>query len=177
MTSPSTQQHRAEADNLGPIRVAVFTISDTRTPDTDSSGSLMRELLLAGGHELAHYEILKDEPEQIREVVVEMCASRRVDVILTNGGTGIAPRDGTFEALSSILERTLPGFGELFRMLSWQEVGSAAMLSRAVAGLRGGTLVFSTPGSTNAVGVAMNKLILPELRHLVYEMRGKREKK
>jgi len=174
MASPSTQEHRDAAQALPAVRIAVLTVSDTRTEETDKSGALMRELALAEGHAIARYAILKDEPDEIRTKVVEWCDCGEVDAVLTNGGTGIAPRDGTFEAISSLLERTLPGFGEIFRMLSWHEVGAAAMLSRATAGLRGGTVVFSTPGSTNAVRLAMTKLILPEIRHLVYEMRGKR---
>lgn len=166
-------QHRDQAAGLGPARVAVLTISDTRTPETDRSGTRLRELLAADGHALAAYEIRRDEPDEIRALVDQWCASGAVDVVLTNGGTGIGPRDGTFEAISSLIERPLPGFGELFRMLSWSEVGPAAMLSRACAGVRGRTLVFSMPGSTNAVEVAATKLILPELRHLVLEMRGR----
>jgi len=173
MASESTQQHRAQADSLGEIRVAVLTISDTRTPDTDKSGALMKELLAEGGFAVVHYGILKDEPALIRARVVDLCDGAVVDVVLTNGGTGIAPRDGTFEAIHGVLDRTMPGFGEIFRMLSFEEVGPAAMLSRAVAGLRGRTLVFCTPGSTNAVGLAMRRLIVPELRHIVLEMRGR----
>lgn len=171
MPSSSTQQHRSEAEKLPPVRVAVLTISDTRTPETDTSGGYLRERLAAEGHVLVHYEILKDEPVQIRARVSELAAGGTVQAILTNGGTGIAPRDGTFEAVSGLLDKTLPGFGELFRMLSWEEVGPAAMLSRAVAGLCGQTLVFCMPGSRNAVGVAADRLILPELAHLVWEMK------
>lgn len=173
MASASTQQHRAQAESLREIRVAVITISDTRTPETDRSGALMRELLAEAGFAVAEHAILKDEPDQIRARVAALCDGGGVDVVLTNGGTGIAPRDGTFEAVSSLLDRTMPGFGEIFRMLSFEEVGPAAMLSRATAGLRGRTLVFCTPGSENAVGLAMRRLIVPELRHLVLEMRGR----
>lgn len=171
--SPSTAQHRHQATDLGPVRVAVLTISDTRTPDTDRSGARLRELLAADGHEVAAYEIRRDEPAHIRALVEQWCASGAIDVVLTNGGTGIGPRDGTYEALAGLIERPLPGFGELFRMLSWSEVGPAAMLSRACAGVHGRTLIFSMPGSTNAVEVAATKLILPELAHLVLEMKGR----
>ncbi len=175
MTSESTRQHRAEATEIVSVRAAVLTISDSRTPETDKSGRLMKDLLESQGHQITYYAVLKDEPEEIRKRVILLADSGDADVILTNGGTGITPRDGTFEAVSGVLDRTLPGFGELFRMLSWEEVGPAAMLSRAVAGLRGRTLIFSTPGSSNAVHVAMTQLILPELQHLVYEMKGVRE--
>ena len=153
--------------------MAVLTVSDTRTPETDKSGARLRQLLADEGHMLAAYEILRDEPQAIGALVASWCASGTIDVVLTNGGTGIGPRDGTFEAIAALIERPLPGFGELFRMLSWSEVGPAAMLSRACAGVRGRTLIFSMPGSTNAVEVAATKLILPELRHLVLEMRGR----
>ena len=176
MTSQSTEQHRDEAQRLAPVRVAIFTISDSRTPETDKSGTIIRELIEAGGHSVAHYEILKDEPERIRESALRQISTDSVDVILCNGGTGITPRDGTFEAMDSLIERPLPGFGELFRVLSWQEVGAASMLSRATAGVRGRTLLFCMPGSANAVHLAMTKLILPEIKHLVYEMRGVRER-
>ncbi|MBI1292329.1 molybdenum cofactor biosynthesis protein [bacterium] len=171
--SASTQQHREKANSHPPARVAVLTISDTRTPDTDTSGGLIREKLLAGGHSLVHYEILPDEPHLIRARVLELARSGTVDAILTNGGTGIAPRDGTFEAISSVLTKVLPGFGEIFRMLSWHEVGAASMLSRAIGGLCDRTLVFAMPGSSNAVQVAMDKLIVPELAHLVWEISRK----
>lgn len=173
MPSESTDRHRRESAALGPVRAAVLTVSDTRTPETDTSGRIIREMLVTDGHQVVFYSVLKDEPEPIQRQVLEFVDSRQVDVILTNGGTGIAPRDGTFEALDAILEKRLPGFGEIFRVLSYEEVGPAAMLSRAVAGLRGKTLVFTMPGSTNAVTLAMRKLILPELRHLVYEMKGR----
>ncbi|MBI5153650.1 MogA/MoaB family molybdenum cofactor biosynthesis protein [Candidatus Poribacteria bacterium] len=174
MPSESTTRHRCEAGELPPVRVAIITVSDTRTETTDLSGARIRELLAAVGHHIAHYILIRDEPDHIRDEVVRLCGSGDCDVIILNGGTGIAPRDGTFEAISAVLDRTLPGFGELFRMLSWEEVGPAAMLSRAVAGLRGRTLIFSTPGSSNAVNLAMTRLILPELKHLVYEMKGVR---
>jgi molybdenum cofactor biosynthesis protein B len=160
----SSNQHRREAEQaLRPIRAAILTISDTRTPETDKSGAMIRSLLVDSGHDIAHYAILPDEPHEIRGRVLELCDSEGVEVILTNGGTGIAPRDGTFEAIDGLLERRLPGFGEIFRMLSWEQVGAASMLSRATAGLRGRTLLFAMPGSTNAVELAMTRLILPEL--------------
>ena len=170
MASSSTQEHRRSAEKLAAIRVAVLTISDTRTPETDKSGALIQELLRDEGHEVVYYEVLRDEPLDIKERVFSLCQRPDVQAVLLNGGTGISPRDGTFEALESILLKSLRGFGELFRMLSWAEVGSAAMLSRATAGICGTAIVFSMPGSTNAVGLAMRSLILPELRHLVFEL-------
>lgn len=174
MPSESTsQQHRDQAEEVGAVRVAVLTLSDTRTPETDKSGALIRELLAEAGHEVAAYEVMRDDPGPFAERVRALADGGSVDAVLCNGGTGIGPRDGAFEAVSGLLDRELPGFGELFRMLSWDEVGAAAMLSRAVAGVRGRTLVFSMPGSTNAVGLAMRRLVLPELRHLVLELRGR----
>ncbi len=170
MGSEATEQHRTNARDLGPVQVAVITISDTRTQETDKSGALIQQLLIDAGNRVEAYQILPDEPDQIRKRVLELCESENIQVILTNGGTGIAPRDGTYEAVSGVLDRTLPGFGEIFRMLSWEEVGAASMLSRATAGLRGKTLIFAMPGSSNAVGLAMEKLIIPELKHLVWEL-------
>lgn len=173
MASESTTRHRDEAARMGPVRIAWLTLSDTRTPETDASGALARRLLMEAGCEVVLYEILRDDPGPIRDRVEALALRDDVDAILTSGGTGIAPRDGAYEAVSGLLDRTLPGFGELFRMLSWEEVGPASMLSRAVAGLRGRTLVFAMPGSSNAVQVALSRLILPEIRHLVWEMRGR----
>lgn len=152
------------------VRVHVITASDTRTPGNDESGKLVKEALLREGHELAGYEILKDEPSQIRRKVSEVCAARSADAIIVNGGTGISRRDSTFEAVDALFERRIPGFGELFRFLSYREIGSAAMLSRAAAGVAGGTVVFMVPGSADAVKLAMRALILPELAHAVWEV-------
>jgi len=171
--SQSTEQHREESEDLPPISCAILTISDTRTDENDKSGQLIRSLLEEHGHFVGAYGIIKDNPERIAEEVKQLSIMDSIDVILTNGGTGIAPRDGTIEAVSPLLDKEILGFGELFRMLSWEEVSSAAMLSRAVGGLVDKTLVFCMPGSSNAVSVAMTKLILPELKHLVYEMRGR----
>ncbi|WP_285765873.1 MogA/MoaB family molybdenum cofactor biosynthesis protein [Peribacillus sp. SI8-4] len=154
------------------IRCMVITVSDTRNEETDKSGALMMELLEANGHEVSKYEIVKDEKDRIQAAVTSGCRSGQVDVILTNGGTGIAKRDVTIEAVSELMSKEIPGFGELFRMLSFQEdIGSAAILSRAVAGIVNDKAVFSTPGSSGAVRLAMNKLILPELGHVVGELR------
>lgn len=165
----STEQHRETAKGQGPVRIAIVTVSDTRTAETDLNGQWLREEIAKAGHVLAAYRIVKDEPDQVAEVLEEL-AALDLRLQLWNGGTGISPRDRTYDVLSRKLEKTLPGFGELFRMLSWEEVGAAAMLSRATAGVYRNQVIFSTPGSTNAVQVAWNKLILPELAHLAWEV-------
>lgn len=152
------------------VRCAVVTVSDTRTEATDRSGARIKEFLQAAGHSIVGYRIVQDEPEQIR-AVLEQLDDSTTDAVLINGGTGISRRDRTYEAVSAMLEKKLDGFGELFRMLSYAEIGAAAMLSRAVAGTFRGMVVFSMPGSTAAVTLAMEKLITPELSHLVGEMR------
>ncbi|MEM9904415.1 MAG: MogA/MoaB family molybdenum cofactor biosynthesis protein [Cyanobacteria bacterium P01_D01_bin.44] len=151
------------------IRCVVITVSDTRTPETDTSGQLIQDLLTAKGHLIQAYHLVKDDPETIRERVVQLSAE--ADAIMLNGGTGIAPRDTTYDAIATLLTKQLPGFGELFRQLSYAEIGSRAMASRATAGTYGSTLIFSLPGSSKAVKLAMEKLILPELRHLVKLLR------
>jgi molybdenum cofactor biosynthesis protein B len=148
-------------------RCAVVTVSDTRTEEDDTSGARIGELLREAGHEVVERTIVRDEPERIRALLEQMLAGSDFDAVFLNGGTGIAPRDTTFEAISSLLEKTLDGFGELFRVLSWQEIGSAAMLSRAVAGIARGKLVVSMPGSTPAVELAMSRLLIPELGHVL----------
>lgn len=166
----SHADHRARARDL-PVRCAVITVSDTRTKDTDKSGALMKARLAEAGHETTVYRIVPDEPDRIEALLDELAGT--VEAVLLNGGTGVSRRDRTFEAVSGRLEQTLPGFGELFRLLSYEDVGSAAMLSRAVAGVYRGTVVFSTPGSPNAVRLAMDRLIVPELQHLVWEVARK----
>ena len=152
------------------LRCAVLTVSDSRTPDSDTSGALIRDTLSFSGHRVVDYRIVPDEADQIREILAAWIARDDVQAVLSNGGTGIAARDTTYDAISGMLEKRIDGFGELFRMLSWQEVGAAAMLSRAVAGVAGGTLIMALPGSTNAVRLALTKLIVPELGHLVFEI-------
>ncbi|MBI4511396.1 MAG: MogA/MoaB family molybdenum cofactor biosynthesis protein [Deltaproteobacteria bacterium] len=154
-------------------RVYVLTVSDTRTPDDDESGRTLRTMAEGAGHEVVGYGVLPDEPDQVRARCRALCESAGVDAILTSGGTGIAGRDTTYEAIAGLLEKTLPGFGELFRFLSYQEIGSKALASRAVAGTRGEVLIFAMPGSTKAVRLAMEKLIAPELGHLVGELKKK----
>jgi molybdenum cofactor biosynthesis protein B len=166
--SASTEAHRAAARSA--IRCAVLTVSDTRTAETDTSGALIHQLLANAGHEVVAYRIVPDEPDAIRSTLAEWAGQPDVQAILSNGGTGIARRDTTFDVIAGRLEKTLVGFGELFRMLSYEQIGAAAMLSRATAGVYRGRLVFSTPGSSNAVALAMDKLIAGELAHLVYEV-------
>ena len=150
-------------------RVFVLTVSDTRTDETDSSGRAIIELLLAAGHQVAGKAIEKDEPARVAELVRQQAVIADVDAIITTGGTGLTSRDSTFEAIDALLHKRLPGFGELFRMLSYQDIGAAAMLSRACAGTIGSVVVISLPGSENAVRLAMTKLVVPELGHLVQQ--------
>lgn len=165
----SSAEHKAIAAQQGPVPVAIVTVSDTRTPETDVNAAYLREQIAAAGHHVAAYRLIKDEPEQVAGILDELAASE-VRVILFNGGTGIAPRDTTFDALSRKLEKTLPGFGELFRMLSYEQVGAAAILSRATAGVYHNKVIISTPGSPAAVQLAWEKLIAPELAHLAWEV-------
>jgi molybdenum cofactor biosynthesis protein B len=167
--SLSVDQHRALAPDV--LRIAVLTVSDTRDHAEDSSGALIRDELAEAGHHVAASEIVRDEPGEIANQVLEWAARLDVDAVILTGGTGIAPRDRTPEALSAVFERTLDGFGEIFRMLSFQEIGSAAMLSRATAGTVNGKPVFALPGSRNAVRLAVERLILPEIGHIVFETR------
>lgn len=173
MPSQSTQQHR-EAAHDQPVACAVLTVSDTRTEATDQGGPLIRRSLADAGHGVVAHAICRDEPEQIARQLDAWIEDARIQVILTTGGTGIARRDTTIEIVSSRITHPLHGFGELFRMLSYEQVGAAAMLSRAVAGLiarDGGrdTFIFAMPGSVNAIETAMKNLIVPELSHLVWE--------
>ena len=162
------EEHRREAP--GTVRVFVVTASDTRTEREDAAGTFLREAAARAGHELAGYRLVKDDPAEIRAALDEAAAAQ-ADAVIVNGGTGIAARDRTYEAVAVLLEKRLDGFGELFRALSYREIGSAAMLSRAVAGAWHGRAVFSVPGSPGAVRLAWEKLIGPELGHVVRELR------
>lgn len=167
--SPSAAEHQKAAARQGPVNVAIITVSDTRTPETDVNGHYLREQIEAAGHVVVAYRLIKDEPAQVESVLEEL-AGGPAQVLLWNGGTGIAPRDTTYDVLARKLEKTLPGFGELFRMFSYEQVGAAAMLSRAVGGVYRSKVVLSTPGSPAAVRLAWEKLIGPELRHLAWEV-------
>jgi molybdopterin adenylyltransferase len=158
------QHHRHGAGAR--LKLGVITASDTRDAASDESGRLIRELLEGAGHRVAHYEVLPDTPERIAEAVRN--GLREFDGIIINGGTGIAPRDSTIEAIRPLIDKELEGFGELFRALSYQEIGSAAFLSRALAGIGGGKIIVALPGSPNACRLAMEKLLLPELGHMAH---------
>ncbi len=150
-------------------RVFVLTVSDTRTDDTDTAGRVIVELLLAAGHQVAGKAIEPDEPARVAELVRQQTAIGDVDAIITTGGTGLTSRDSTFEAIDGLLHKRLPGFGELFRMLSYHDIGAAAMLSRACAGTIGRVIVIALPGSEKAVRLAMSKLVVPELGHMIQQ--------
>ena len=160
-------EHRAAAPKS--IRCFVLTVSDTRTEVSDTSGRAIADALTAAGHVVAGRAIVKDEPTRVREIVTEQLANPDVQVVITTGGTGITSRDSTYEAIAALLEKRLDGFGELFRMLSFEQIGAAAMMSRACAGLAKGRIVVSLPGSENAVRLAMDRLLIPELGHLVQQ--------
>jgi molybdenum cofactor biosynthesis protein B len=161
-------QHRAEAPRA--VRCFVLTVSDTRTPQNDTSGLAIRDLLVTSGHQVAGWKIVPDEADQVKKTVREGLADAGVQVIITTGGTGISSRDSTYEALDALFEKRLDGFGELFRALSYQEIGTAAMMTRATAGTVGRKAIFALPGSEKAVRLAMTKLLLPELGHVVQQL-------
>jgi molybdenum cofactor biosynthesis protein B len=164
-------EHHAKSAALPQVRCVVVTVSDTRTAADDVGGDTARRLLAEAGHEVVASHLLKDEPAQVAELVRDIARGELADAVVLTGGTGISRRDTTYEAVAALLDKRLDGFGELFRMLSYQEIGPAAMLSRAVAGLHAGLLVFATPGSPAAVTLAVGKLIAPELRHMAREVR------
>jgi len=151
----------------------VLTVSDTRDETTDQSGQLIKGLLAESGHKLAGYRIVKDEPAQIESILQDALKRQDVDAVIVDGGTGIAPRDGTYEVVGRLLDKRLDGFGEIFRFLSYQDIGSAAIMSRAVAGSANGKILILLPGSRGAVDLAMRRLILPELGHMVSQLQGK----
>ncbi len=164
----SHTEHQAAAPSS--IRCFVLTVSDTRTEATDTSGRAIRTLLEQAGHVVVDHALVRDDPDAVTAQVGHALADARVQAIVTTGGTGLTSRDGTFEAVDALLEKRLPGFGELFRMLSFADIGAAAMLSRATAGMARGTAVFVLPGSESAVRLAMTHLILPELGHVVQQV-------
>ena len=170
MTESSYRDHEQAAESPQGINFAIVTFSDTRTPETDKSGALIRELIGNEGHIVSRYHLLPDEPKTIERTLQEILADPEISVIVTNGSTGISARDNAYEVVSGLLEKRIDGFGELFRSLSFSEIGAAAMLSRAVAGTVGKQVLFSLPGSSNAVRLGMTQLILPQAAHLVYEL-------
>jgi molybdenum cofactor biosynthesis protein B len=167
MPQPTDAEHKAQAPRS--IRCFVLTVSDTRTDETDASGRAIASLLTSAGHAIAGRAIVRDDPDLVRETIHDQLARPDVQAIITTGGTGITSRDSTYEAVSAMLQKRLDGFGELFRMLSYHEIGSAAMMSRACAGLVAGRVVVSLPGSENAVRLAMQRLLIPELGHMVQQ--------
>jgi molybdenum cofactor biosynthesis protein B len=162
-------QHEHKAAAPASVNCFVLTVSDTRTEDTDTSGQAIEEMLTAAGHYVAGRVVVKDEPAEVVRLLSDQLSNADVQVIITTGGTGITSRDSTYEAISKLLDKRLDGFGELFRMLSYQDIGPAAMLSRASAGLARGKIIASLPGSEKAVRLGVSKLLLPELGHLVQQ--------
>jgi molybdenum cofactor biosynthesis protein B len=171
--SESVEKHRDAAPEH--VRAAVLTISDTRTQETDTGGDTIVELLQKAGHEVVDRTIVRDEASRIRTTLVNLLARSDVDAIITTGGTGISARDTTYEVVDRMIDKRLDGFGEIFRILSFQEIGAAAMLSRSIAGTVGMKFVASLPGSRNAVRLAMEKLLVPEISHVVFELRKHQE--
>jgi len=163
------REHRANAPRA--IGCFVLTISDSKTPETDTSGALIRERLIGAGHTVVGQAIVRDEPAQVAALIRNGCGDPAIEAFILTGGTGVTSRDSTFEAVEALLDKRLTGFGELFRMLSYEEVGAAAMLSRAQGGVVQGRALFSLPGSPNACRLALEKLILPELGHVLREVR------
>jgi molybdenum cofactor biosynthesis protein B len=166
----SVHEHKEKARKS--IRCFVITVSDTRDETTDTSGQAIKQFLSNDGHQTTGYRIVKDEPTEIEAMLNEALGGAEVDAVIVNGGTGIAPRDGTYEVVSRFLEKKLDGFGEVFRYLSYLDIGSAAIMSRAAAGSARGKILISLPGSKGAVTLAMEKLILPEIRHMVSQLQG-----
>ena len=165
----SSNEHRRDAP--ASVLVHILTVSDTRTLETDRSGRGIAELLEGAGHVVHGRTVLLDEPDQVRARVAALAATDGIDAVITTGGTGITARDSTFEAIDGLLTKRLPGFGEIFRMISYQQIGAAAILSRATAGLIGRTVLIVLPGSEHAVRLAMDELVVPELGHFVREAR------
>jgi molybdopterin adenylyltransferase len=170
--SESVEKHREASPEQ--VRVAVLTISDTRTPETDTGGNVIVDLMKEAGHEIPRREIVKDDAPQIEVFLQELLSDANVDAVITTGGTGISARDTTYEVVSRVIDKKLDGFGEVFRMLSYEEIGAAAILSRAIAGAAGSKFVACLPGSTNAVRLATKKLLVPEISHVVFELRKHR---
>ena len=170
MTSPSSDQHHRLAAERGPVTVAVITVSDSRTPETDVNGDYLREEIERAGHRLAGYQLVPDDADRVGAALDAALGAGAARVVILNGGTGIARRDNTHEVVRARLEKEIPGFGELFRMLSYEQVGAAAMLSRAIAGVAAGAVVISVPGSPAAVRLAWERLVAPEIEHLAWEV-------
>jgi molybdopterin adenylyltransferase len=169
MTSQAVAEHRADAPSA--LNLAVMTVSDTRTLENDTSGALIVAMAEAAGHRVLERVLVPDEPECMRPLLLGFAARGELHATLITGGTGISPRDQTYETVSALLTKPIPGYGELFRMLSYAEIGPACILSRAIGGLIGQSAVLVMPGSRAAVDLAMSRIILPELPHIVREAR------
>ncbi|MGB3684106.1 MAG: MogA/MoaB family molybdenum cofactor biosynthesis protein [Rubrobacteraceae bacterium] len=167
--SQSVHDHREAAPDY--VRLAIVTISDTRTPEDDTGGDTIQELMTEAGHEVVERKIVPDEVPEIQTTLTDLLERSDVDAVITTGGTGISARDTTYEVVDRMLDKKLDGFGEIFRVLSYEEIGAAAMLSRAVAGAVGNKFVACLPGSRNAVRLAVEKLLVPEMAHVVFELR------
>lgn len=167
----SYQSHQSAGQAIF-ARCGVVTLSDTRTVETDKTGRCIQDLLSQAGHSIVRYELMRDEPEALKTLLHGWLKAPELDLVITNGGTGVSPRDNTIDVLESFLDQPLPGFGELFRMLSWEQIGSGAMLSRAAGGVAMGKLLFGVPGSTAAAELAVKRLLVPEVGHLLAQIRG-----
>jgi len=166
----TVHEHKEKAaKSLG---IMVITVSDTRVETTDQSGQVIKEMLVGAGHRIVGYQIVQDEPNEIENLLRQTLGRKDLEVIILNGGTGIAPRDGTYEVVDRLMQKRLDGFGEIFRYLSYQDIGSAAIMSRACAGIAGDKVMISLPGSKGAVQLAMGQLVLPEMGHMVSQLRG-----
>lgn len=173
--SQSVHDHREAAPDY--VRLAIVTISDTRTSENDTGGDTIQELMTEAGHEVVERRIVRDEVPEIQTTLVDLLGRSDVDAVITTGGTGISARDTTYEVVDRMIDKKLDGFGEIFRVLSYEEVGAAAMLSRAVAGAVGNKFVACLPGSRNAVRLAVEKLLVPEMAHVVFELRKHQNQK
>jgi len=166
----TVEEHKAKS--VKNVKCFVVTVSDTRNVSTDHSGQLIKELLAAEGHEVLGYRIVKDDPTEVEDLLRQVLSRDDLEAVLLTGGTGISPRDGTYEVISRLLDKQISGFGEIFRFLSYQDIGSSAVMSRAQAGVAAGKIVVSLPGSRGAVDLGMRRLILPELGHMVSQVQG-----
>ena len=164
--------HEQKEKAVKSLGIMVITVRDTRVETTDQSGQVIKEMLVGVGHRIVGYQIVKDEPNEIENLLRQTLGRKDLEVIILNGGTGIAPRDGTYEVVDRLMQKRLDGFGEIFRYLSYQDIGSAAIMSRACAGIAGDKVMISLPGSKGAVQLAMGQLVLPEMGHMVSQLRG-----
>jgi len=166
----TVEEHKTKS--VKNVKCFVVTVSDTRNVSTDHSGQLIKELLATEGHEVLGYRIVKDDPTEVEDLLRQVLSRDDLEAVLLTGGTGISPRDGTYEVVSRLLDKQISGFGEIFRFLSYQDIGSSAVMSRAQAGVAAGKVVVSLPGSRGAVDLGMRRLVLPELGHMVSQVQG-----